>query len=96
MDPQPNNPLHGVKLVDILNYLEKELGWEKLADQVDIRCFKFDQSIKSSLVFLRKNQWARDQVESLYLKTLTKNSTRPKKEPKVQQVPNRTKYSSRN
>ncbi|MCC5922885.1 MAG: DUF2132 domain-containing protein [Crocinitomicaceae bacterium] len=69
---QPNNPLHGVKLADILAYLLEELGWEAMADKVPIRCFQYDPSIKSSLVFLRKTQWARDQVEELYLQTLKK------------------------
>lgn len=69
---QPNNPLHGVKLVDILTYLVEELGWEAMADEIPIRCFQYDPSLKSSLVFLRKTQWARDQVEELYLQTLKK------------------------
>lgn len=67
---QPNNPLHGVKLADILTYLVDELGWERMADEVPVRCFQFDPSIKSSLVFLRKTQWARDKVESLYLESI--------------------------
>jgi uncharacterized protein (DUF2132 family) len=65
---QPNNPLHGVKLADILAYLVEELGWEAMADEIPIRCFQYDPSIKSSLAFLRKTQWARDQVEELYLR----------------------------
>ncbi|MEX1190377.1 MAG: VF530 family protein [Brumimicrobium sp.] len=66
-EKQPNNPLHGVKLADILAYLVDELGWENMADEIPVRCFQFDPSIKSSLVFLRKTQWARDKVEALYL-----------------------------
>ena len=69
-EKQPNNPLHGVKLADILNYLVDELGWERMADEVPVRCFQFDPSIKSSLVFLRKTQWARNKVESLYLESI--------------------------
>ncbi len=64
---QPNNPLHGVKLATILELLVAQYGWEKLAMEVNINCFKNDPSIKSSLKFLRKNQWARDKVEQLYL-----------------------------
>jgi uncharacterized protein (DUF2132 family) len=30
---QSNNPLHGIKLADILESLEKELGWEQLGNQ---------------------------------------------------------------
>ena len=64
---QPNNPLHGVKLVTILEVLVDHYGWERLAMKVNINCFKKDPSIKSSLTFLRKTQWARDKVEQLYL-----------------------------
>lgn len=76
-EQQPNNPLHGVKLKDVLEYLVKEVGWEDMADEVPVRCFQYDPSIKSSLVFLRKTQWARDRVEALYLETI-KESKEPK------------------
>ncbi len=68
---QKNNPLHGVKLADILDRLVKELGWEELGSRINIRCFTENPSIKSSLTFLRKTQWARDKVEQLYLKLFT-------------------------
>lgn len=71
---QPNNPLHGVKLVDILEYLVQEYGWEELSARIDIRCFYNDPSIKSSLKFLRQTQWARDKVERLYLRTIRRRS----------------------
>ena len=64
---QPNNPLHGVKLMTILEVLVGQYGWESLAMKININCFKNDPSIKSSLKFLRKTQWARDKVEQLYL-----------------------------
>ncbi len=67
---QVNNPLHGVKLVDILELLVKEYGWEELGLKINIRCFKHDPSIKSSLAFLRKTPWARAKVEQLYLRTI--------------------------
>lgn len=76
-EQQPNNPLHGVKLKNVLEYLVKEIGWEDMADEVPVRCFQYDPSIKSSLVFLRKTQWARDRVEALYLETI-KESKKPK------------------
>ncbi|MCR9287945.1 VF530 family protein [Saprospiraceae bacterium] len=69
---QPNNPLHGVKLADILEYLVAKYGWEELSKRINIRCFTNDPSIKSSLKFLRKTQWARDKVEALYLETIPK------------------------
>ena len=64
---QPKNPLHGMKLITILEILVEQYGWEKLALKVNINCFKKDPSIKSSLKFLRKTQWARDKVEQLYI-----------------------------
>ncbi|MCP4438583.1 MAG: DUF2132 domain-containing protein [Aureispira sp.] len=69
---QPNNPLHGVKLADIVEYLVDKYGWESLSRKVNINCFKSNPSIKSSLKFLRRTQWARDEVEALYLKSLPK------------------------
>ena len=68
--PQPNNPLHGVKLADILAYLEKVYGFEELGNKIKIRCFTHNPSIKSSLTFLRKTPWARAKVEALYLKSI--------------------------
>ena len=66
---QKNNPLHGVKLAEILAALVTEYGWEELGYRIDIRCFNYDPSIKSSLKFLRRTPWAREKVERLYLKT---------------------------
>jgi len=67
---QPNNPLHGIKLAEILEYLYLEYGWEELAERININCFISNPSIKSSLKFLRKTLWAREKVEKLYLKTI--------------------------
>jgi len=64
---QQNNPLHGIKLEEIIIALEKEIGWQEMAIRVPVNCFKSDPSIKSSLKFLRKTPWARDKVEQLYL-----------------------------
>lgn len=69
---QPNNPLHGVKLVAILEYLVAHYGWDGLGARINIRCFTNDPSIKSSLKFLRRTPWARDKVEELYLRTIKK------------------------
>lgn len=69
---QENNPLHGVKLADILAFLEKKYGWDELGRRINIRCFNYDPSIKSSLKFLRRTPWARDKVENLYLKSIKK------------------------
>ena len=69
---QPNNPLHGMKLANILEILVEHYGWELLAMKININCFKNDPSIKSSLTFLRKTPWARDKVEQLYLRLANK------------------------
>jgi len=68
-DEQPNNPLHGVTLEQVVTKLEQHYGWDGLAQRININCFKSNQSIKSSLKFLRKTEWAREKVESLYLDT---------------------------
>lgn len=67
MHQQANNPLHGKTLEHIVNALVEHFGWEELGRRVDIRCFNKDPSVKSSLKFLRKSQWARKMVEALYL-----------------------------
>ncbi|WP_435605321.1 VF530 family DNA-binding protein [Pseudomonas knackmussii] len=68
MTEKPKDPLHGMTLQAILERLVQAYGWDGLAKQVDIRCFKSDPSIKSSLTFLRRTPWAREQVEKLYVK----------------------------
>lgn len=67
---QANNPLHGVKLKDILEELVAEYGWEELGMKINIKCFNNDPSIKSSLKFLRRTPWAREKVEQLYVRGL--------------------------
>lgn len=64
---QQNNPLHGVKLVEIIQFLVATYGWAELGERIEIRCFTTDPSIKSSLTFLRKTPWAREKVEQLYI-----------------------------
>jgi uncharacterized protein (DUF2132 family) len=65
---QPNNPLHGITLSAMLEFLIENLGWEEMARAVDIRCFTHEPSLTSSLKFLRKVPWARGKVEQLYLR----------------------------
>ena len=71
---QPGNPLHGVTLENVVTRLVDNYGWDGLAERVDINCFKNDPSIKSSLKFLRRTEWARKKVESLYISTFEKKS----------------------
>lgn len=70
MEHQPNNPLHGIRLDDMLQHLVETYGWKELGERITIRCFTHDPSIGSSLKFLRKTPWARERVEGLYLKSL--------------------------
>lgn len=71
MKSQPQNIPQGVTLEMILTELIRQYGWPELSKRISIRCFSNDPSIKSSLTFLRRTPWARKQVESLYLATLT-------------------------
>ena len=64
---QNNNPLHGKTLEHIVGSLVEHFGWDELGNRINIRCFKNDPSVKSSLKFLRKTQWARKMVEDLYI-----------------------------
>ncbi len=61
------DPLHGVKLEQIVIDLEQEFGWENLGKLIPINCFKSNPSVKSSLTFLRKTPWARAKVEDLWI-----------------------------
>lgn len=69
MNTQLNNPLHGLTLKAILIRLYEHYDWEGLAQQVNINCFKYEPSIRSSLYFLRRTPWAREQIEQLYVQT---------------------------
>ena len=73
INTQVNNPLHGVKLTDMLAQLVETYGWEHLGMKINIKCFNNDPSIKSSLKFLRRTPWAREKVEHLYLQLITNN-----------------------
>lgn len=70
MESQPNNPLHGIKLEQIINDLVNHYGWEYMGYCIKIRCFTDNPSVKSSLKFLRRTPWARTKVETMYLKML--------------------------
>jgi uncharacterized protein (DUF2132 family) len=71
-EAQLNNPLHGVKLATIIEFLVDEYGWERLGERIAINCFTKDPSVKSSLKFLRKTPWARTKVEVLYLESINR------------------------
>lgn len=73
METQKNNPLHGIKLEQIVTDLHAHYGWEYMGYQIKIRCFTDNPSVKSSLKFLRRTPWARTKVEDMYLKMLKNN-----------------------
>lgn len=61
-----NDPLHGITLEQIVTELSAQLGWTELGRRIPVRCFLYDPSVKSSLIFLRRTPWARAKVEALY------------------------------
>nr|WP_315158733.1 VF530 family protein [uncultured Flavobacterium sp.] len=67
-----NDPLHGITLQKIVEQLVAFYGFDTLGELIKIKCFTTNPSVKSSLTFLRKTDWARKQVEELYLRSLTK------------------------
>jgi uncharacterized protein (DUF2132 family) len=69
---QNTDPLHGKTLQAIVEYLVDYYGFETLGTLIKIKCFTENPSIKSSLTFLRKTDWARKKVEELYIDTITK------------------------
>ncbi|MBK9224682.1 MAG: DUF2132 domain-containing protein [Flavobacterium sp.] len=69
---QANNPLHGITLQKVVEQLVDYYGFDTLGELIKIKCFNENPSVKSSLTFLRKTDWARKKVEELYIKTLPK------------------------
>lgn len=69
MPTQPNNPLHGIKLAQIVEDLVNHYGWYDLGGIIKINAFNTDPSVKSSLKFLRRTPWAREKVEQLWITT---------------------------
>lgn len=69
---QKNNPLHGIKLEQIVTDLVDYFDWDMLGRLIPINCFINEPSIKSSLKFLRRTPWARAKVEKLYLDNIDK------------------------
>ena len=65
-----NDPLHGITLERILTEMVERHGWEVMGNEIKIRCFLNDPSIKSSLTFLRRTPWARKKLEDWYVTEL--------------------------
>lgn len=70
--PKSKDPLHGITLQKMLEILVDFYGFDTLGELIKIKCFTENPSVKSSLTFLRKTDWARKKVEELYLNTLLK------------------------
>jgi len=66
----PCDPLHGITLESIINQLVQRHGWSEMGRRIHIRCFQFNPTVKSSLTFLRKTPWARQQVEDWFIREL--------------------------
>lgn len=66
-DLYKNNPLHGVKLDDVVKQLVDHYGWEILSAYLNLNCFKNNPNIPATLKFLRKTPWAKDKVEAFYM-----------------------------
>jgi uncharacterized protein (DUF2132 family) len=67
--PKPRNnkyPAKGITLEMMVRALVEEYGWADLGQKIYIRCFNENPSLKSSMIFLKKTEWARLQVEDLY------------------------------
>ncbi|MDA7745737.1 VF530 family DNA-binding protein [Psychromonas sp.] len=64
---QRNNPLHGLKTETLLTELVEHYGWKILYAATRFKCFDINPSIKGSLKFLQKTEWARLKLESFYL-----------------------------
>ncbi|MNK33928.1 hypothetical protein D3C87_524270 [compost metagenome] len=71
------DPLHGITLKKILEDLVAFYGFDTLGELIKIKCFTDNPSIKSSLTFLRKTDWARKKTEELYIRTLPKLKNLP-------------------
>lgn len=71
-EPENRNDdiLHWVTLSMIIDYLIEEYWFEELGKLFNINCFRSNPSKDSSLKFLRKTQWARLQVQGLYVKSV--------------------------
>ena len=66
-NPYENNPLHGIGLEKVLTDLVDQYNWDILAAYMNLNCFKNKPTIKASMKFLKKTDWAREKVEAFYL-----------------------------
>ena len=83
--PQPNNPLHGVTLERMLREMVERFGWDGLARDIPLNCFRVEPSLTSALKYLRKAPRARKKVEAIYARFVAgrsdKSISRPSRSP---------------
>ena len=72
MESKSKDPLHRITLQKIVETLVDYYGFDTLGELISIKCFTENPSVKSSLTFLRKTDWARKKVEDLYVKSRSK------------------------
>ena len=72
INQQSKDPVHGITLQKILEQLVDFYGFDTLSEMIKIKCFTDNPSVKSSLTFLRKTDWARKKVEELYIQSIPK------------------------
>jgi len=84
METKNKNLLHGMTLEKILTDLQTKFGWERLGEEIEIKCFTNHPNMRSSLAFLRRTPWARKKVESLYLYSLKHDLSEKIKDDKKQ------------
>lgn len=75
--------LHWITLSMIMDTLIEEYWFEELGKLIRINCFVSNPSKESSLKFLRKTEWARNQVQWLYVRTVLQKEKIKKKEAKI-------------
>ena len=64
---QKNNPLHGLKLEDMLTQLIDHYGWEILDAALRFNCFHTNPNLASCVKYIKKTEWARENIENFYL-----------------------------
>lgn len=86
LEEQQNNPLHGLKLEDMVTELVDFYGWDILDTAMRFNCFHTNPSIASSVKYLRKTEWARQKLEIFYLSRFKRM---PKPKPEEEGIPPR-------
>ncbi|MFC1235314.1 VF530 family DNA-binding protein [Vibrio sp. DW001] len=79
LEEQQNNPLHGLKLEEMVKELVDFYGWDILDTAMRFNCFHTNPSVASSVKYLRKSEWAREKLEAFYLNRF-KRMPRPTEE----------------